>query len=215
MSKYKYILFDVAGTLLHKPTFYSTFLKVLEKEGYFIESIEFKRKHKLLSEVIHFPDRTSRKFYDYFNTELLYLLGVIPTRDLLKKLFERCSYLPWEKFSDTDILKKIEIPKGIISNFNNTLKEKIDHFFDPFFSDILVSEELGVAKPSVDFYQKTLEHINVDANKILYIGDSIKLDIEPSIKLGINSLLIDRDCIFPSSTYRIDSLNEVLNYIYE
>ena len=83
MSTYKYILFDVAGTLLYKPSFYNTVTQILRENGSVVDTLELKKVHKLLSEVIHFPDRTDKKFYEHFNAELLYALGIIPTVKLL------------------------------------------------------------------------------------------------------------------------------------
>ncbi len=214
MSTYKYILFDVAGTLLYKPSFYNTVTQILRENGSVVDILELKKVHKLLSEVIHFPDRTDKKFYEHFNAELLYALGIIPTVKLLDTIYDSCSYLPWEKFEDTKILSEINIPMGIISNFNTTLKQKLNDFFDPVFKDVFVSEELGVAKPSKLFYQKAIEQIAIAPQELLYIGDSVKLDIEPAIDLGIQSLLIDRDGIFPSSKYQISTLTEVLTFIH-
>ncbi|MDZ4331200.1 MAG: HAD-IA family hydrolase, partial [Flavobacterium sp.] len=136
-----------------------------------------------------------------------------PTEELLSAIFENCTYLPWEKFEDSKVLTEIEIPIGVISNFNGTLKDKLNQFFGPVFKDILVSEELGIAKPKIGFYQKALVTIGYDASEILYIGDSMKLDIEPASQLGIKSLLIDRDDFYKKSSYKISSLNEILKYI--
>lgn len=209
----KYIFFDVSGTILGKPILFQKINEALNTFGYIISLDEIKYKHKLLSEIIHFPDRTDVEFYNYFNAELLRLLGIIPTEELLSAIFESCTYLPWEKFEDSKVLTEIEIPIGVISNFNGTLKDKLNQFFGPVFKDILVSEELGIAKPKIGFYQKALDTIGYDASEILYIGDSIKLDIEPASQLGIKSLLIDRDDFYKKSSYKISSLNEILKYI--
>lgn len=208
----KYILFDVAGTLLHKPTFYKTFHLVLTEAGINVSHQDIKLKHKILSEAIHFPDRTTKDFYRMFNSELLFSLGVLPKEKLLNEIFERCSYLPWEKFEDSSILNELSLPFGVISNFNFTLREKLNYFFGPVFHQVLVSEELGVAKPNIEFYQKAIEMINIPPENVLYIGDSLKLDIKPALETGLNPLLIDRDGFYSNSDYRIESLKEVLKY---
>ena len=102
---------------------------------------------------------------------------------------------------------------GILSNFNTSLKEKLDQFFGLKFKSIFVSEEIGVAKPSAEFYSKAIEKISVSPEKILYIGDSLKLDIDPAIKLGMKTLLIDRENFFPNSDYAILDLKQILNYL--
>jgi len=209
----KYIFFDVSGTILGKPSLFNKIKDTLSDYGYLVSLEELIYKHKLLSEVIHFPDRTDSVFYNHFNGELLRLLGIVPNEKLLEAIFKNCTYLPWEKFDDVDFLNKIDIPFGIISNFNTTLKDKLLQFFGPIFTDILVSEELGIAKPKVEFYQKALDCIGYNASEVLYIGDSIKLDIEPASKLGIKSLLIDRGNFYQQSTYKINNLNEISKHL--
>ena len=89
------------------------------------------------------------------------------------------------QFVDTQILSELNLPLGVISNFNTTLKDKLHSFFGPVFQDVFVSEELGVAKPNLEFYQKALDRIPFKANEVLYIGDSIKLDLGCVYEIGI------------------------------
>jgi len=209
----KYVFFDVAGTLLEKPALYSNIERAIKTFGYEVNLNEIKVKHRLLSEIIYFPDRTSQEFYEKFNSELLYLLGIVPTKELLDEIFNLCTYLPWQSYEDTSVLAEMNVPVGIISNFNTSLKDKLRLFFDFDFQDVLVSEELGFAKPSLEFYQKALDKISCCAADVLYIGDSIKLDLEPAVKIGFNVLIIDRDEFYPNLKNRISNLKEVLNYL--
>ena len=209
----QYIFFDVAGTLLGKPTLYSIIQNTLRDFGHEVGLDEIKNKHKLLSEVIHFPDRTDEIFYEKFNSELLYLLGIVPEEALVNSIFKKCTYLPWKAFDDTQILKELPLPMGVISNFNTSLKDKLEQFFGTVFQDVFVSEELGVAKPKIEFYQKALEKIPFAAHEVLYVGDSIKLDLEPASKLGFKVLIIDRDNFYPNSKNKISSLTEITQFI--
>lgn len=209
----KYIIFDVSGTLLGKPTLYNSIKKVIFDFGYDISLGEIKQKHKLLSEVIHFPDNTDSSFYQKFNSELLYLLGIVPTEEIVDSIFKSCTYLPWEKYEDTTVLNELKLPLGIVSNFNTTLKEKLQHFFGDIFQDVFVSEELGIAKPNIEFYQKALEQIPFLVNEILYVGDSIKLDLEPAKKVGLNTLIIDRDNFYPKNNTIISNLGDVFQFL--
>jgi HAD superfamily hydrolase (TIGR01509 family) len=209
----KYLLLDVAGTLLHKPALFIKIQEVLTNRGHIVDLNKIKYNHKLLSETITFPDRTSKEFYTDFNAKLIYSLGIIPTNELLEEIFSTCSCLPWEKFDDTEYLREVNIPIGILSNFNSSLKDQLSLLFGPVFSDIFVSEEFGVAKPSVDFYQRALDKINVDPKHILFIGDSFKLDLEPAMKLGIKSYVIDRDNFYPNNPNIIRSLFDIKDLI--
>ncbi len=207
----KYLLLDVSGTLLHKPVLFNKIDEVLKEFGYFVSLSKVKYHHKLLSETIHFPDRTDEVFYNYFNAELLLSLGVIPTDEILKKLFSSCSYLPWGKYEDTIFLNELSIPMGVLSNFNNSLEDKLVHFFGTIFSDIFVSEVVGVAKPSLQFYQYALEKLALLPEEIIYVGDSYKLDFKPANELGITTFVIDRDGFYPDSESTIRSLFELKN----
>ncbi|CAM3386324.1 Haloacid dehalogenase [Flavobacterium longum] len=205
----KYLLLDVAGTLLHKPTVYGKMLGVLENHGHTVALQHLKYNHKMLSEAIRFPDRTDAEFYKMFNGELLYSLGIVPTHALIDDIFSACTYLPWEKFDDTSALHDVRIPIGILSNFNSTLKEKLKGYFGDIFSDVFVSEELGVAKPNIAFYQRALEKIGIAPQDILYVGDSFKLDLEPATKVGMKAFVVDRDGYFPNNPNVIASLTQI------
>ncbi len=210
----KYLLFDAANTLIYKPNLWERILKVLQDNGYKINETELKLRHKLLSEIINFPDTTSRDFYEEFNSELLMALGIIPNENLLKELFEVCSYLPWQAFDDCEETKKLDIKKAVVSNFNSSLQEKLEGLIgENIFDEYIVSEKENLRKPSLEFYARALEKLNANASEIIYIGDSLKLDIIPAKKLGIKALLIDRDNIYPSAKDRITNFSEIKNYL--
>lgn len=203
----------MSGTLISKPSVFVSILETLTKHGITISLQELKWKHKLLSEVILFPDRTDKQFYNRFNTDLLRILGVLPTTELLDDIFENCTYLPWEIFDDAAALNELNLPKGIISNFDTSLKKKLNDYFGDIFEHVFGSEEFGISKPAITFYEAVLNKVGLSAEEVLYIGDSIKLDMEPASKLGIKCLLIDRDRAFLNSSMRIDSLHDIKHYL--
>ncbi|MCH2043290.1 MAG: HAD family hydrolase [Saprospiraceae bacterium] len=210
----QHVLFDASGTLIYKPTLLDNFRKVLSEYGYEVSMEELSFKHKLITEVIVFPDRTSKDFYHTFNAEVLFALGILPNDELLAAIFSACSYLPWEKYLDTSVLSEIDLPISILSNFNATLTKKIDGFFGlNTFEHVLISEVLGVAKPKLAFYKKCVDVLGINPEHILYIGDSLKLDILPAQKIGMQAYLIDRDTHYKNTFQRLDSLDEILTLI--
>lgn len=210
MKEVKYILFDAANTLIHKPILWVKILDVLAGYGYVVEEKTLKFHHKLLSELIKFPDVTSESFYNVFNKELLNSLGIIETDGILKDIFEACKYQPWEVFHDTVVLKKLTCKIGVLSNFNsglrNLLNEKLP---DIKFSNIFISEEEKVSKPNTLFFERALDVIGYKASEVLYVGDSLKLDIIPAKSLGMQVKLIDREDLFGSSIYQINTLEKL------
>lgn len=209
----EYVLFDAANTLIHKPSLWYSLQSVLEKNGYKVSTNKLQLHHKLLSEFINFPDRTSEDFYNSFNTEILMSFGILPSQEILKDLFKACSYLPWEKFSDTVFLDLFDLPIGVLSNFNNTLPDILSKLFGNLFSNIIVSETLQIRKPDTKFYEYAAEKIGVPPDKILYIGDSLKLDIIPAKSVGFQTLLIDRLNIFSSAEHSLDNLANLKTYL--
>lgn len=47
----------------------------------------------------------------------------------------------------------------------------------PYLDGLLVSDELGVTKPNLLFFQKALEGVNENADSVLMIGDNIITDV--------------------------------------
>ena len=213
-SKYKVLLLDAANTIIHKPKLISRFLEALNEAGIVIEEEILRRRHKLISEVVDFPDQTSEQFYARFNSELLLSLGIIPSEELLKDIFNKCTYLPWEPFPDTNILANVSQKTVILSNFNSTLENKLKSVFNDNIFDLIIGSEVeGVRKPHLDFYERAISKLGVQPSEILYVGDSIKLDIIPAKNSGIDALLIDRDNNFPLFNKRITSLYQLSEYI--
>lgn len=210
----KAVFFDVANTLLGKPALFGKIQHVLHEDGFDIPVTELAKKHVWLSEVVDFPDKTSAEFYKDFNSKLLMQFGIIPTDDLLERIFQVCTYLPWNPFPDTQILKSISQPVGVISNWDHTLRKKLAENFDTEFKWILGSADTQSRKPSLGFYKRILDLTGFMPEEILYAGDSLKLDIVPAVSVGLKAVLVDRHNLYPySKTDRVTSLDELINYL--
>lgn len=186
---------------------------VFEKHGYQVPIEKLKVHHKLLSEVVEFPDRTSKEFYHYFNAELVMSLGIVPKEELLTEIFSACSYLPWERFNDTNWISSSKIPVGVLSNFNNNLPGILNELFGNIFTNIVVSESLEIRKPDVAFFRYALEVIGLPADQIMYVGDSLKLDMIPATKVGFKTYLIDRLNTYGEYKNRLSFLHELNSVI--
>lgn len=211
MSFYKYIFFDVANTLLNKPDLLPRIQAVLKEEGIELPDAFVAERHRYLSEIIRFPDKTSSAFYKDFNREFLLLLGLMPDQVLADKIFAACTYLPWQPFADTTVLSQLPVPVGIISNWDKSLGDKLQTYFSRPFFKIIGSEDSGVRKPDLAIYKAALEGLDCPAEQVLFVGDSIRLDIAPAKELGIEAVLIDRDKLWPYfNGKRVEDLSELL-----
>jgi putative hydrolase of the HAD superfamily len=210
INKYELLLLDAANTIIHKPDFWVNFIKVLKNYNIEVNVIELKKRHKIISEMIHFPDRTSADFYKVFNYKVLLSMGIVAEEQLLNEIFAACTYLSWHPFEDSFILENLVIRKAILSNFNSSLNVKIkDIFGERMFEKIIGSEDEKVGKPDIKFYKGALQALNVEPERVLYIGDSLKLDVIPAQSIGIDAWLIDRDKLFMNFEKRINSLTEL------
>ena len=213
MEPVKYILFDAANTLIHKPDLWTRLKAVFTKHNIYIPEERIQYHHKMVSEFTDFPDQTSKQFYDKFNTELLASLGIAPSDNIIDDIFETCKYLPWQPFEDTACLKEFPVPIGILSNFNQSLTAQIETLFGKVFSDIIVSGDLPFRKPQKEFFAHAVDAIGFEPGEILYIGDSFKLDILPALRTGLTPLLIDRIGMFSASPFAITDLHEIKNHL--
>ena len=61
---------------------------------------------------------------------------------------------------------------------------------DKIFDDVFISEDIGVEKPSVDFFVKVFQKTELtetDKKKILIVGDSLTSDIKGGNNIGIDT----------------------------
>lgn len=211
MKKIKFVYFDVAGTLLHKPLLYEKIGQAFHEHALSLPPAYIKKFHRRLSEISTFPDKTSKEFYDLFNRNLMLLLGIIPGKEIADTIYKNCVDLKWGKYEDTGILEKIKYPLGIISNWDETLEQELSSNFDIPFKVILISGKEKIRKPAKRIFSLACRAAGHAAEEILYIGDSIKLDIEPAKLIGMQTILIDRDDDYPYyNGKKIKSLHELL-----
>lgn len=214
MSAIRAIFFDVAHTLLDKPAVMPALQGALLRHGLDVPETELRSRHRLLMEAIIFPDRTSRDFYTEFNAALVRSLGALPTSALLDDMFNSCSYLPWAPFPDATDLDSLGPPLGVLSNWDGSLRDKLAEHVPARFEWILGSEEQGVRKPEPAFFERVLTETGLDAHQVAYVGDSMRLDIEPALNLGFRAILLDRDGLFPNSPLpRVARIDQIRSWL--
>jgi len=209
MTKIKYILFDAANTLIHKPLLWVKLQQLLADCGIAVSMEKLQFHHKIISEQMDFPDRTDKFFYAEFNRNFFNSLGVVVDDKMLEQIFKQCSYLPWKPFDDTSFFSEINLPIGVLSNFRRELSDILNNTFGNIFTDIIISEEADLRKPDVRFFEFAVKKIGLQPEEILYVGDSLKLDYLPARQANMKSLLIDRIGVYCGSAYVITNLHQI------
>ncbi|MDR2719397.1 MAG: HAD family hydrolase [Nitrososphaerota archaeon] len=82
---------------------------------------------------------------------------------------------------------------GLLSNFTYApvVYLSLDQLgVSKYFNGIVVSEEYGWRKPSPYIFREVLERLQVEANEVLYIGDSPIEDIKGAKDMGFRTLFV-------------------------
>jgi len=215
MYSYKYIFFDVADTLLYKQGLHDNIAGVLAESDIHIDVVTIRRQHKMISEIIAFPIKTSRAFYQDFNRLFLISLGIGPNQAIMDGIYQRCHNLTWERFPDTNIITQLPVPVGIISNWDESLELLLKKYFSNDFFRIISSSRIKSAKPDPAIFQAAIKDLDCEPQNILYIGDAIRLDVLPAEEVGIKVILIDRFDNYPYyNGHKINSLIEVKKLLH-
>jgi HAD superfamily hydrolase (TIGR01549 family) len=83
---------------------------------------------------------------------------------------------------------------GILTNgFAETQRAKLDRFpeLGRHSSATIISEEVGLMKPDPRLFGWASSHAGVRADRILYVGDSLRSDIQGGLSAGWNVAWID------------------------
>jgi putative hydrolase of the HAD superfamily len=63
---------------------------------------------------------------------------------------------------------------------------------DRYFSLLLLSDEIEIAKPDERIFRLALDHLQIEPERVAMLGDRFDLDIEPSRRLGMLAIRIRR-----------------------
>ena len=144
-------------------------------------------------------------------------------RDLAEKLSERYQSLSLEKtliYPDAEeVLQNLPGKKGLVTNGPRLDQwQKIEKFgLSRYFDTIVISGEVGVAKPNPQIFYRALSSINSSPAESFYVGDVEKLDVIGAKNAGLTSILIRRDGSPPKvkPDYEIRDLRELYELVQE
>lgn len=104
---------------------------------------------------------------------------------------------------------------GVLSNFGTHLRDILGRVgLLAHFDFVVVSAEVGLAKPDPRIFELALAQAGRPRDRILYVGDHVGDDIEGARGAGIDAVLIDRRDRQPETLCpRIHSLTDLLTYV--
>lgn len=202
------IFFDIDGTLLD--------YDYAEKQGI----IDFFHTHREFSPfeskpLIELWNRTSSEYFQLFLDGSLSFQEQKQKR--MKRIFEEINlnisneeadkkfrlYLQyfqrnWTAYNDVirslDFLKSQGFELGIISNgdFDQQVNKLKQIGINNYFSYIITSSQVGVAKPNSKIFKEAATRINQDIKECYYVGDRLDTDALGSKDAGMTGIWINR-----------------------
>ncbi len=227
MMKYPWLLFDIDNTLLDfTGTSPLAFAQMMEQEGHSFESALYAIYKKGNAQVWHEFEEgkisaielRSKRFRLFLEATGLsgdplkmnagYLQGLTDHARLLdgaKALLEAV-HKKHRLAIITNGLKEVQRPR--------IAKVGIGHYFDA----IIVSDEIGFAKPNPAFFNYTFQQIDQPPkNEVLVIGDSLNSDIKGGQNFGLDTCWYNPNNLeTPTSiqaTHTIQSLSQLLDLL--
>jgi putative hydrolase of the HAD superfamily len=105
---------------------------------------------------------------------------------------------------------------GLISNWDvrlGLLLEEMD--LDRFLDPLVISCQVGVAKPQPGIFRAALQRSGQPAHRALHVGDSYREDVVGARRVGIQAVLVRRegDCAPLPGVRTIGDLREVLDLV--
>ena len=112
-------------------------------------------------------------------------------------------------------LRDLGLGLGVLSNFGPHLREVLQGLgLLPFFDFVVVSAEVGLAKPDPRIFELVVNKAEVPRQRILYVGDHVGDDVEGARGAGLGAVLIDRgDRHRQALCPRIGSLEHLAQYV--
>lgn len=187
----KAVAFDIDGTL------YSNISLYIRMAPYFFKNIVFFAKYYKVRKILHrtavLPD-----FYEYQARLLADRMKIskekakeLITQKVYKGLeiyFTKIKSFPYVK-ETFERFKKAGLKLGILSDF--PIEQKGDIWGTKELCDVVLgSEQVGMLKPSIYVFGTLKNELNVPAENILYVGNSVSSDIIGAKNAGMQTAYI-------------------------
>ena len=226
---FRYVWFDLGYTLIRMQR-ELTYGKVLRESGHDVPA-------ETLGETFHVVDKYFMREYpgvfgNFVYSPMPWYLGVVNYRLGVKAdlcalaarwmQVQRETRPYWVPFAETrpvlEELRRRRLGVGLISNWDHTSRRILDRLeLSRYLDPIVVSFDVGFAKPAAEIFRVAVERTGVPAEQCLYVGDNYYDDAVGARKVGMQPLIVNRygrlgieeiqDCEV------IHDLREVLRYL--
>ncbi|MDB2387061.1 pyrimidine 5'-nucleotidase [Shewanella sp.] len=196
--KYKWILFDADETLFHFDAFTGLqrmFARV--KVNFTADDYQqYQALNKSLWDTYQDGHITASQLKDARFSAWANKLGVSTQQlnnDFLTAMAEICTLLPGAEHLIKQLVGKVNL--GIITNgFTDLQTIRLENVgFTGIFSPLVISEEVGVAKPARAIFEYALRQMDhPQRQQVLMVGDNPYSDIQGGLNAGFDTCWLNR-----------------------
>jgi putative hydrolase of the HAD superfamily len=208
MPKPRLILFDLDNTLLHLHEYWEESMKEAFKQTAVTSTIEINELYSIFKE----QDELYCKLYDEgvislwefrrdrFIKTLEHFNRLATNEDAIQfhELFTSLTnhfIKPSAKLDHTLALLSEKYLIGIVTNGTPDFqRNKIKQLgISRYFKDehLFISEEVGYSKPAKEIYQMAMDTFHVEANEVVFVGDSLKNDVIAPMNHGMLAIWVN------------------------
>lgn len=194
------ITFDVGGTLIEPwPSVGHVYAAVAARHGFAGLAAETLNSRFRQAWIARGGVHHTRRGWEELVDEVF--LGLTPSPPSLTFFPELYDYFAepaaWRVFDDTRpaliALAAKRVRLGVISNWDERLRGLLQRLqLDHYFEVIVVSCEVGFAKPSPAIFASAAQKLGLPPEAILHVGDSTEMDVEGARAAGFAAVRILR-----------------------
>lgn len=233
----KGIFFDLNGTLMEYGNLQqanqdhdNSIFSYLCKKGMIIPREIFDEYVKNYFD-IEIPKEISSNMtnFEYKLQQLAFKLEVFLKKEELEEL-AMVSIKAWAEYHKIDInsskilseLKQRNYKIALVSDFDHPpyiYKFLEIHELTSFFDSIIISGNIGVEKPDPKMFNLALRETHLSAKEVLFVGDSMRRDIQGANGVGMVPVLINRQSLndlvekFKENYFIVNSLTKLTEII--
>ena len=199
--KIQAVTFDVGGTLIQPwPSVGRVYADVAALHG--VENISSEKLNKKFAAAWRAKrnfQHTHGDWADLVDQTFAGLCEPRPSQTFFPAIYQRFAEVgTWRIYGDVlpalDELASKDISLAIISNWDARLRPLLEQFrLDRYFEIIVVSCEVGFAKPSPVIFEHAAKRLGIAPENIVHIGDNAEEDVAGAQAAGLGALLLDRD----------------------
>jgi putative hydrolase of the HAD superfamily len=215
------VTFDAGGTLIEPyPSVGHIYSEVAARHGHKgISPVLLNRRFASVWQALKDFRYTRTHWAEVVDATFRGLTRERPSRSFFPELYHRFAEPDaWQVYEDVRpalaALGASGLKLGVISNWDERLRPLLRALkLNGYFDVIVVSCEVGAAKPARAIFRRAAAELRLVPETILHVGDGLEMDVQGARAAGLQSLLLRRTAK-RRSLREIRSLDQLADFIY-